>query len=210
MKTCSKCGIAKEFPGQFFRDARLKSGYRAVCKQCDVAVFRPARKSNSASKSSAYRATPEAREKRNKKELERKAYKIKMGLPLYVNPKKAEKDRQYRQSPNGRITQFKAKARRRALGGQHTISGEKWERTLKAFAGKCAYCLVQLNEKTMVRDHFIPLFAGGGTSFGNIVPACWHCNSSKQHIDPKEWCSPEVYERIQVILNLLANAQINP
>ena len=50
-------------------------------------------------------------------------------------------------------------------------------------------------------DHFIPLIKGGHTIINNIVPACSHCNSSKQAKMPQEWCSKE---QLRCVLDIMA------
>ena len=54
---------------------------------------------------------------------------------------------------------------------------------MEIFDGKCAYCLQAAN----TWDHIIPISKGGRTTPGNIVPACSHCNSSKNNQDVFEW-----------------------
>lgn len=51
--------------------------------------------------------------------------------------------------------------------------------------GCCAYCGVESNRLTT--DHFISLASGGPDCMGNLLPACYSCNSSKQDSDPLEW-----------------------
>jgi len=201
-KICSKCKKELPYPESFFKDKSGKNGYKAHCKKCDVAIERPSRKTQafkdkSRARTKASRAAhPEQREKhatRIKKYLRH----LRATSPEY-RAYKAEKDRQYRQSPAGKASMAKCKAKRRHLEKGATLTGEQWENTLKAFDSKCAYCR---KDTTIIMDHFIPLSAGGKTEVGNMVPACFTCNSKKQHFMPSVWCSESKYDYVTSILN---------
>jgi 5-methylcytosine-specific restriction endonuclease McrA len=68
-----------------------------------------------------------------------------------------------------------------------------WEQTKAFFNFKCAYC----GRKTkLTQDHLIPLSKNGNYCFGNIVPACQRCNSSKGNRNMWEWyLKQEICER---------------
>lgn len=74
-------------------------------------------------------------------------------------------------------------ARRRALEfdnpGYVAVSVKEWLTILRIYNWRCAYCL-QLSERTLEREHVIPLTAGGRHAPGNLVPACRSCNSRKR------------------------------
>ena len=44
----------------------------------------------------------------------------------------------------------------------------------------------QLKRKFTI-DHFISLRSGGTDELGNLVPACWSCNASKNHRSIEQW-----------------------
>jgi 5-methylcytosine-specific restriction endonuclease McrA len=49
-----------------------------------------------------------------------------------------------------------------------------------AFYGwRCRYCGVDLNMKTVTKDHQIPLAHSGSEWASNLVPSCKPCNSWK-------------------------------
>jgi hypothetical protein len=52
-----------------------------------------------------------------------------------------------------------------------------WEKTLKFFGNKCAYCWCQ--DKKIHREHVVPLSKGGSNTITNVIPACESCNCSK-------------------------------
>ena len=50
--------------------------------------------------------------------------------------------------------------------------------------GICVYCEKPLTVSEVTFDHYVPRYAGGGTSWDNIVCACARCNSAKGNHDP--------------------------
>ncbi|MCY7274450.1 MAG: HNH endonuclease [Phormidesmis sp. CAN_BIN44] len=52
------------------------------------------------------------------------------------------------------------------------------------FNHRCAYCE---SSKNLTVDHFIAIAVDGSDCLGNIIPACFSCNSSKQASDPLQW-----------------------
>lgn len=54
---------------------------------------------------------------------------------------------------------------------------------LEDFGGKCAYC----GGPAETWDHILPISRGGRTTPGNVVSACYSCNSSKKDRDVFEW-----------------------
>lgn len=56
------------------------------------------------------------------------------------------------------------------------------EAALRKQGGRCAYCLVPLDFKTVTRDHVKPRAAGGLDHRNNIVAACTSCNRHKGHM----------------------------
>ena len=71
----------------------------------------------------------------------------------------------------------KIRARRAGATGTHTVA--EWKSVLRHYHRKCVYCGVRLTNKTISKDHRIPLSRGGGNDIRNIVPACRRCNSKK-------------------------------
>lgn len=49
--------------------------------------------------------------------------------------------------------------------------------------GECAYC----GAPAQTHDHVTPKSRGGTDDPGNIVPACWSCNTSKGRKTLEEW-----------------------
>ena len=67
----------------------------------------------------------------------------------------------------------------------YNYSSDIWEDTLKHFNYSCAYC----GEKHDVlhQEHVIPVSKGGYYNRQNIIPACQHCNISKNNRDLLNW-----------------------
>lgn len=204
-KLCTRCHQELPFPDSFFRDSRGGGGYKAHCKQCDYKIPRSReailrgqdtrrRKITAADAETAVKLRKQAADYRRTYLAQRRK-----NDPAY-REWKAKKDKEYRQTPQGRARLVRQKARRKAkeLGGK--LTGAQWTAILEAFKYACAYCG---SPDQITVDHFVPLCLGGKTEFANIVPACLHCNSSKQHKRPESWCSPEVYNRVIEVQRLL-------
>lgn len=83
-----------------------------------------------------------------------------------------------------------AHAKRRALKYDNTpvdelLTEAQWRDILDQYHHRCAYCGKKSDHLTV--DHVIPLIKGGKHSANNVVPACKHCNSTKQARTPEEW-----------------------
>jgi len=52
--------------------------------------------------------------------------------------------------------------------------------------GLCHYCRQPFPPSALTMDHIVPLARGGKSTRGNTVPACAHCNQSKQLETPAE------------------------
>jgi len=77
-----------------------------------------------------------------------------------------------------RVGRHVSKAKRRGMVANLTI--EEWLETLEMFGYCCAYCGGSYRDL----DHFVPIHYGGGTAFGNCLPACRPCNMAKANINP--------------------------
>jgi 5-methylcytosine-specific restriction endonuclease McrA len=63
------------------------------------------------------------------------------------------------------------------LIGSHTLA--QWLARVAFYGWRCAYCGKTLSQKTLTKDHVMPIARGGTDFASNTVPACGHCNSSK-------------------------------
>ena len=60
--------------------------------------------------------------------------------------------------------------------GKHTP--EEWAALKDACGIRCAKCK-DSGEWNLVRDHIVPIHAGGSDAIDNIQPLCQRCNSAK-------------------------------
>ena len=81
-----------------------------------------------------------------------------------------------------RTYQQRREARKRNLTSTLTVS--QWEAIKAAYQYRCAYC--SKPHKKLTQDHVIPIFKGGATTMGNIVPACPSCNYRKHTNLPQD------------------------
>jgi 5-methylcytosine-specific restriction endonuclease McrA len=65
--------------------------------------------------------------------------------------------------------------RRKAAPGSHTQA--EWEARMASYLHRCAYC--GASDKALVREHVVPVSAGGTNHIWNLVPACQSCNARK-------------------------------
>jgi 5-methylcytosine-specific restriction endonuclease McrA len=65
--------------------------------------------------------------------------------------------------------------RRKAAPGGHTQA--EWEARVASYRGLCAYC--GAGHKALVKEHVVPVSAGGTNHIWNLVPACQSCNARK-------------------------------
>jgi 5-methylcytosine-specific restriction endonuclease McrA len=70
-----------------------------------------------------------------------------------------------------------ARRKAHAAGLPNTVTAEEMADTLAYYHGRCAYCLWPLG--TVHWDHVIPVVRDGGSTQGNLVPACPPCNLRK-------------------------------
>lgn len=108
--------------------------------------------------------------------------------------KRLETDPDFRE--HYRFMVIKRRARKRALPDD--LTREQWVFALQYFDYRCAVCGRTEDLWTrIVKDHWVPLTSGGGTTASNIVPLCHSkkgnpagevgCNSSKHNKEPMEW-----------------------
>lgn len=60
-----------------------------------------------------------------------------------------------------------------------------WKR--KCAQGVCYFCHRKISAKELTMEHVVPIIRGGGSTKGNVVPACKECNNKKKYLLPIEW-----------------------
>lgn len=67
------------------------------------------------------------------------------------------------------------------VAARHGVEGKLDWRDL--VPGPCHYCGTPCESW----DHMVPMSRGGANTLGNLVPACWPCNSAKKARTVEEW-----------------------
>ncbi len=122
----------------------------------------------------------------------------------YLNPELREKrcaySHAYSKTERGKIVSCASSQRYLAkkLALPNTFTIDEWQQCLSYWEYKCAYCG---SIDRLEIEHFISLTSKGelcpGTVKENIVPACKHCNLSKNSKSPYTWATQEALERIE-------------
>jgi len=74
---------------------------------------------------------------------------------------------------------------------------ETWEDIKAYYNNCCSYCGEKSSNLTV--DHIVPISRGGKNALSNMVPACPHCNCSKNNKDLIDW--PGFYKLQLHLLN---------
>lgn len=84
---------------------------------------------------------------------------------------------------------------------------------LQEFDCSCAYCGIKdTGEKRFMQmDHVVPISKGGQDDMSNLVPACIHCNASKNDSFLEFWYPKKKFatlERIEKVLSFLSDEHL--
>lgn len=195
-RTCRKCGIEKpigSFPKRYGKYTyHLREHICGMCKKRANAVRHPEKK-----KIETWSARARAKgipideyiANRVRRILGRiviKPVRSRKCPILRVNPKldyivngdyyRAKSRDWGRRNPEKQLAK-KQRRRARIAGCANSLTLDQWNEIKQRFRNRCAYCRKRV--KKLTRDHAQALSAGGDDSPGNVVPACWSCNSSK-------------------------------
>lgn len=115
-----------------------------------------------------------------------------------------ESENRWRKQNKDKVKLTHRRRRNKKKNVDSTLTFEQWEKIKKEFDYKCAYCGETVD--TLEQDHFIPVSVGGEYTHNNIIPACRHCNASKNNRDFFNWYPKESFyskQREQKILKYL-------
>ncbi len=162
-KICTKCQRDLPFD-RFYRDKKVKSGLRAICKECAVnGTVSWQRTSKGKAAQKKYFQTSKGKEALRKYRLKEKGKTI---------------HKRYRQSDKGKATKART-AHKRRMNEEMVLSNltaEEWNDIKKQYKNRCVYCG---ERKPLNRDHIIPVAKGGSFTKENIIPSCRSCSSRK-------------------------------
>lgn len=225
LKRCTKCGFecSVEDVEQFFyrRYQGKPGGFQSRCKVCMRANYREKRSKDpdtfrNYGRKSYYKnretrlasirekreADPERWRDAKRRFMERhpdKARAISKRSYEKHKEKRLAKQREYGRAH--RHVKAMQCARRRAKINELPIDWTREDRwsAVEYFNYTCAYCGSQFQDLfgdvVIHFDHYIPVSAGGGTTFDNMLPTCNTCNLSKSSLDPVFWLTRKFGKR---------------
>ena len=162
MRKCHKCQEVKEIK-YFYKGSTRASGVNPKCKECT-------NRDNKAKRRNPERKDLEVRRKWSEKNKDRLR----------------EYNRQYRENNRDKHNAKEGRRRARKRNLPDTFTGEEYSEIRECFFNLCSICESDFEHM----DHFIPLASGhGGTFYGNMVPLCRSCNTSKKDSNPFEWAN---------------------
>ena len=173
LKWCTKCKKWQQIEN-FVKDKSRYDGLKAICITC-----------------SYQRKTPgPGRKERKAKQLE--GFQWCRGCHEYLPSQEIKSGVCKVHAATESRQRYASNERHRAERRQHSHTRKRnvepipckgQEFLMEIFDEKCAYC----SDPANTWDHIIPISKGGRTTPGNIVPACIHCNSSKNNQDIFDW-----------------------
>lgn len=185
-KTCSKCREVKELNEYNFAKKNTgRDGFDSQCKECKKLYDQ---KRNQRKKVEISKQKKEYYNK-NAKTLKEKS------LNYYSKNKekcKESNSKWEKENPTKRRL-INVKSRTLEYGAESTLTETEWNEINQYFDNSCAYCGITEKEslnmygEILHHEHVIPLVVGGAYSYGNIVPSCRSCNSSKMNHDFYDW-----------------------
>jgi hypothetical protein len=181
LKVCNKCKEEKELT-EFYKARKTKSGYKTICKKCELDQKKEYYKNTIKSDVQRYEIFKERTIKNY--------HKNKKTINKIRNARRSER---YREDIEHREKIRISKNRRLYLKKSVpcTLTENEWEETLDFFKHSCAYC-GERNEK-LHQEHVIPVSKGGYYTKQNIIPACSFCNKSKLNRVMEDWYASKEY-----------------
>lgn len=76
------------------------------------------------------------------------------------------------------------RARLRGHPDSVPVRQRDWDRLMRRYGHSCAYCG---SKDRVTMEHVVPVSRGGRHGIGNVLPACWPCNHSKNNKLLVEW-----------------------
>lgn len=200
-RRCNTCKKIKELNEINFGKKRTgKSGFDSQCKECkkeyDKKRYKEKRDEILLDKEKYY----------EKNKVDRLKYQSEYYSKHKEKCKKSNSDWQRNKPTKRRL--INSKSRTLKNGAESTLIEYEWLKIKRIFKNSCAYCgmteeqSLDLYGERLHHEHVIPLIDNGGYVFGNVVPSCRSCNSSKANNVFGDWYpKSDVYnkEREEII-----------
>lgn len=112
--------------------------------------------------------------------------------------------KKYNQSNKGKLRVKRGNYNRRIRVNTNRIyySADELNNRFNQFNNRCAYC----GGEYQSIDHVIPLSNGGRDAINNLVPACNHCNFSKNNHALHDWYTKQDFynnKRMELIIRMV-------
>lgn len=185
-KFCNKCG--GEFPktAEYFKKHKgCRDGLEGVCRTCVAGQrkqYYAENKEYILEKCSRYRQSHKEKISAYFREYNKTRIKRVLSEQSIINKRKS--DKAYYQSHKEKFYLYNQIRRARKKQLPATLTKEQWSAIKDYFNNSCCYCGRNLQ---LTQDHFIPLSKQGEYTLNNIVPACQHCNCSKNDSYFEDW-----------------------
>lgn len=185
-KICKKCKINKELNSDNFPKKKTsKMGFDSMCKQCKNEYDRE----RYAKKRDKLLEDKKVYYKKNKKKI-----LARQGEYYQKNRDSCiESNKKWSDNNQVRRRVLCEKSRTKKHGADSTLTEKEWLLIKSYFFDSCAYCGIdedayfKLSGEKLHHEHIVPLIKKGSYSFGNIVPSCRSCNSSKMNENFRDW-----------------------
>lgn len=201
-RRCIKCHEWKpDTLEHYYADKSKPSGKNPVCKACNNKRKQEWRLNNpdkvkEGSRRQRQRTTPEQRVKDNAYQLARYHANPQAASNRYKKYYKRKRDyhlergKKYKSANPDKVRANEQRRRTREHQLPNTLTASEWHHALGFFNCACAYCGNQQGFWNRIEvEHFVPVTAPNcpGSTKDNILPACRHCNSSKNNRDAAKW-----------------------
>lgn len=183
-KRCTKCKTIRPI-SSFGKTAKVKSGLRSQCKDCERAYCAGWREANPDYQDAYYARNKSKLLARMAQRYAENPQPFRERSRIWAeNNQEASKAIQRRWLTNNHEMNRQKSHRRRVrqqMAGTYQVSKDEIH---KLSRGSCFYCG---SVERIEIDHVMPLSRGGTHSIGNLVSACLKCNRSKGSKTITEW-----------------------
>jgi hypothetical protein len=214
-KTCIKCGV--EQPEEnFSKHKNTKSGRRNTCKECskiekkawvethqehireykrqdyanNAEAINEHRRERYAENPEGYREYWKQYREQHKEKFAAYAHKAYEAAMEKIKKRIKEYQESHREQTRAYIRKCKILRSKILKEVPCTLTPDDWLEALEYFNYACAYCG---SRDRLTMDHIVPITKHGHHAPYNVIPACFHCNSSKNDSLLENWYPEQIY-----------------